>query len=646
MLTAGVALVLALVPRLADSPPAAAEVAGIAAAGETRILVQNPNAEMAMAAIDFYRSGAGISQSLALPPIAPSAVLAIEGNDLPLPSGAYAAVLNTDRDVNAGALLRWPASGGAIGLTAPRGSMEVWVPGVVRDVGGRSSLLTIQNTDVNAAVMVNVAVTALDASAPAANPTFNVPPGTSIILDLGQDLEWASLGGGFAGSARVQAPGPVAVEHIMDFTASAKAVAGSAGIAIGDTSDALSAPFVAAAAQIGGGGPILTTSIGVVNRGTSSAEVTVTYYGAAGSCLGQTFTHPPRTVPASGGTVFDQSPGSAGAVLPSGCIARGHISTVGSMLAATVLVTSSGDETAAAYEAQSAGQAATELVTSMWHHDADGWTTAIVVGNASSQPADVTVGLTSGSSGALACGAPCTATVAPNASHMFWLGGVPGLVAGDAGWATISSTAAVSAVALQVPWFGGGWDLVATVAQGAGDVVNLVPLILLEGGGGPASTPTPTAFATATPDVPPTATPDVPVTPTPTAFFPTPTPFMPGTATPTPLGPGPTDTPAVTATPPPVSTATPLPLPTATPAGAGGPGAPEVDPRVVGRVPVAAVNAALADPSRVRGWGVPRNRNLPWHPVFNPFRTCLSLRNPASPYHPLFNGLEFKAGCP
>ena len=79
------------------------------------------------------------------------------------------------------------------------------------------------------------------------------------------------------------------------------------------------------------------------------------------------------------------------------------------------------------------------------------------------------------------------------------------------------------------------------------------------------------------------------------------------------------------------------------------PGAPPVpieDTRLAGRVPSADIAAALANPDTVAGWMTPRNSSLPYDPYFNPYRTCLSMRNVAVPYHRTFNPLVFKAGCP
>jgi hypothetical protein len=66
---------------------------------------------------------------------------------------------------------------------------------------------------------------------------------------------------------------------------------------------------------------------------------------------------------------------------------------------------------------------------------------------------------------------------------------------------------------------------------------------------------------------------------------------------------------------------------------------------LVGRVPVAAVSDAVANPERVFGWRQPLNPALPPGPG-NPLRTWLTVRDLGKAYHPIFNPLVYKAGCP
>jgi hypothetical protein len=102
--------------------------------------------------------------------------------------------------------------------------------------------------------------------------------------------------------------------------------------------------------------------------------------------------------------------------------------------------------------------------------------------------------------------------------------------------------------------------------------------------------------------------------------------------------------PTATPLPPPSPSATPPPTGPApsTPTPAALPGACDI---VYGRVPVAAINAALANPERVFGWGMLANPNLAPSPV-NPPRRRLSLRTISKPYSAEGNPLIYKVGCP
>jgi hypothetical protein len=76
------------------------------------------------------------------------------------------------------------------------------------------------------------------------------------------------------------------------------------------------------------------------------------------------------------------------------------------------------------------------------------------------------------------------------------------------------------------------------------------------------------------------------------------------------------------------------------------PDAPRACPQLAGRVPVVAIDAALANPDKVDGWKRRQNPSIPADPYMNPAAARLTLRNMGVPWHPLFNGLMYRAGCP
>ncbi len=150
-------------------------------------------------------------------------------------------------------------------------------------------------------------------------------------------------------------------------------------------------------------------------------------------------------------------------------------------------------------------------------------------------------------------------------------------------------------------------------------------------------------------------------TPTPTAAI-TATATFTGTATITPTATI-TGTPTITPTPGPSPTFTPTDPPSATPTLPGGPSAtptptfmpsptpipdyPEIEvcPRLETRAPLSAIDAALANPSAVRGYGLRCYQSQPASP-FNPWRRWLGLVDSGKPYEARYNPIVIKCGCP
>lgn len=142
-------------------------------------------------------------------------------------------------------------------------------------------------------------------------------------------------------------------------------------------------------------------------------------------------------------------------------------------------------------------------------------------------------------------------------------------------------------------------------------------------------TPTPTAAITATATITATVTATPPVTATVTAM--------------------PSETPTPASTP----TLLPTSLPSATPTTIGGttptpiPGYPEVVacPGLEARAPASAIDAALANPASVRGYGMRCYPSQPASP-FNAWRRWLGLVDHGKAYSPRYNPIVIKCGCP
>jgi hypothetical protein len=111
--------------------------------------------------------------------------------------------------------------------------------------------------------------------------------------------------------------------------------------------------------------------------------------------------------------------------------------------------------------------------------------------------------------------------------------------------------------------------------------------------------------------------------------------------------PAPTVTPTATRAPSSTPTRGPTasPTPSGTPTPSPTPGEGKACEFVLTRVPAAVINDALANPTRIRGWGELANPSAPPSP-FNQPKSWLSLLNIGAPYHPLYNPVIYKAGCP
>ncbi|RIL08716.1 hypothetical protein DCC79_13090 [bacterium] len=105
---------------------------------------------------------------------------------------------------------------------------------------------------------------------------------------------------------------------------------------------------------------------------------------------------------------------------------------------------------------------------------------------------------------------------------------------------------------------------------------------------------------------------------------------------------------AAASPPPPGGTAvppTPYPVPTPTPGGMAATLQYRVCPQVTKRIPQHIQDLATTEPWRYYGFGELRNPSVPYHPLFNTYRTWLSLRDTGQPYSAC-NLPLWKSGCP
>jgi hypothetical protein len=441
----------------------ASSLAGISAAGETGIQIQNlDQSQPASITADFYRSDGPFEQQISLPTTAPGAAANIWLPGTSLPTGAYAAIINADRQIAAIARTDWPQSDGAAIYSNVIPGKNVALPLAVRRYFGQSSLVSIQNTDTGADASVTVKVFESGAANPTVEESYTVKPGTSITLDLDQDLEFEALGEGFLGSIFVESATDVGVQSFVDIATSAMAVYAFEGVPAEMASDTLYAALFRAKQYPNPNNPNsgrLDTGISVVNPGTTQVSVSLTYYGAGGACAGQqTTTTPVNIAPNSSHVFYQGAPASQG--LPENCYGAALIEATGGGVLAIVNDSQNEGMTAAAFNAVSAEQGAQTVALPLWRRNhANGLSTGISAMNIGTSDAQITVAFTrvnnDGSTTPVSCGAECTQTVGPNEAAVWWPPMISALSDGTFGSATVTSNQPVTVIVNDVNVAGG-----------------------------------------------------------------------------------------------------------------------------------------------------------------------------------------------
>ncbi len=432
----------------------ASSVAGISSAGETGIQIQNlDQSQAATISADFYKSAGAWEATINLPATAPGSAANIWLPGTSLPTGAYAAIVNADRQIAAIARTDWPSSGGAAIYSNVIPGNNIALPLAVRNYFGQSSLVSVQNTDTGAQAQITLNVYESGAAAPTVSQDYSIPAGTSVTMDLGQDLEFESLGTGFLGSIFVTSATEVGVQSFVDITTSEKAVYAFEGVPAEMASATLYAPLFRAKQYPRPGDPTsgrLDTGISVVNPGSSAVDVTITYYGAGGTCANETVTSPSVTIAPNSSTVFYQG-APAGQGLKEDCYGSAVIQSSGGGILAIVNDAQNLNQTSAAYNAVTADQGATTVALPLYRKaHANGLTTGISVMNVGTGQAQITVSfnqnLPNGTSQPVACGADCTQTVGANQTAIFWPGNFSEIPNNTYGSATIQSTQPVAVI--------------------------------------------------------------------------------------------------------------------------------------------------------------------------------------------------------
>lgn len=450
-------LVAGIAGGVGNESPAvyASRVAGITAAGETGIQIQNlDQSEEAAVSADFYVSEGGLEASMPVGPIAPGAAENIFLPSTTLPTGAYAAIINADRQIAAIARTDWTTSNGAAIYSNVIPGTEVALPLAVRNYNGASSLVSIQNTDEQAEASVTLSVFEKGNTAPALQRNYQINPGTSMTVDLGQDANYLQLGDQFLGSIVVESATEIGVQSFVDIATSEKAVYAFEGVPSEMASETLYAPLFRSKQYVRAGDPSsgrFDTGISVVNPGDSPVDVEITYYGAdnaaaSAACRGNTFTSPKVTIPPKSSNVFYQGD-PTGQNLVEDCFGSAVINAEGGGVLAIVNDSQNEGLTAAAFNAVTADQGATTVALPLYRRNhAGGLSTGISVMNVGENVANITIAFTVAGAGPVSCSSGCTASVAPNATHIFYPPAISALENDTYGSATIQSSEPVAVI--------------------------------------------------------------------------------------------------------------------------------------------------------------------------------------------------------
>jgi len=234
------------------------------------------------------------------------------------------------------------------------------------------------------------------------------------------------------------------VQSFIDIETSDQAVYAFEGVPAESAASTLYAPLFRARQPFNPNDPNTThmdTGISVVNPGDAPVDVTVTYYGAQGSCVGQSYTQV-ATIPASSSAVFYQGPADQPLTgrhpLPDNCVGSAKIEAAGGGRILAIVNDSLNYTTqSAAYNAVSDEMVGEVVALPLYRSGHTGWNlyTGISAMNAGNEDATISLEITN-STGTSMSGEPgMTVTAAPFETALFW----PGAFPQTGGWDNVST---------------------------------------------------------------------------------------------------------------------------------------------------------------------------------------------------------------
>lgn len=459
-------LVLAIsASRVVASPSASPDgPEAIRGDGMSGLQIQNLDpSRPATVLLDFFDQRGGGPRTYVRPGIASGASSNFHPpSESGLREGSYAGILTAERPFRTLLLTGWWGSTQATAfyndaLTGRRIVVPVFSgfqPGPDDDPEGRlagrlSSIVHVQNTDpgqwITATLRLRDSAGALLLERP-----LGIGPGTSVSLDHAADSILAALPYGSAGTLEASAAISLAVASHLDVQPWPHAAMAFEAMPVEHASTTLFAPLVASGQ--------LATWMAVHNPGEAPARLTLTYRRNADdsgrACGAASIRHAgrPLLLPAGGLLILSQAPaGPSG--LPAGCLA-GAVIRSNQPLTGVVMIMDADRGTAAAYTAQTAGDAGRRVALPLYRnqHTMDRRTTLIQVMNPSDSALDATLDVLDQTGSMLPCPG-CSGQIEASSARLWDPLVTDGLRQrpGTYGSAVVKAEAPVLAIVLESP---------------------------------------------------------------------------------------------------------------------------------------------------------------------------------------------------
>lgn len=407
-------------------PTAGPPVAAPKDAASSGVMVANLGEEAATLTLDLFAQTGGAAVS-----VAATNVPRLGSYSFYLPAlrgvakGAHAGIASGDAAIGTLTLTSWSGSLAQTIHDDAAPATDIVVPWVVKGADGQNTIVAVQNHDAAASADVRITLTAWDGTA-VASVDRTVGPGTSILLDIGRDPAFAAAPIGFMGTLRARAATRIAATALIDYEHSRLGIAGFNGEPAVSAATTLLVPLARHHAPVDPARPAAgwnETRIAIANPGAADVDVTARFTGVGGTCADEVhMTTEPAMIPADGVALFDlAAPG-----VPEGCAVAARFDATGGVLgvAFDTVEAAAGSivRTAAAYNIFRGSDAArtTPLPIVRRVHTTLNLSTDIAVMNPGTAPAAVEVEVFDARlNTVIGCGAPCAATIAPGATHLF-----------------------------------------------------------------------------------------------------------------------------------------------------------------------------------------------------------------------------------